>query len=389
MTVTRIPQGEESAFKQISIRDFEIPFTALSNAKITLIDADDDGENIELTIPRGVSAAIEKIVLTPSPNNKAFTFAPDKDWAMDGNLGFTKLEAVRAGLKLGRNMEASANVLLDTFKMGFLSNGKNTIELAHASASDIEGKIKGSPFSMRTGKTRHAKSGIEAHRIYKDMHGNISMESLSAYGFKYDDAGLGLHLDIGEANIKSPNGQPIYRADGSIFIEHLDIKQADFQIDDLLNMGDKTAKKETPNIMHPDLFSFLDTLQGDIDVNVHLDLEYKGVPVTNAATTHDFPLVLHIEKGQIDYVQLEKSLFRNSAVFQQAIDFELTEEGRLFIQLDLKTLLLGAGGIGGGQWRRVDLWCGGRRFGWQHSRWGGRLSGRRLSQPRLVRLGLK
>lgn len=363
------PKGDESPMKKIFIRELHVPKVALRGANVTLID--EDGDDSVLTLPSGVAGSIDNLRIKPTADRAdAFTVIPDKDWAMVGGLGFDTAKLAGVGAHLPGLLDATADIEATGFSMGFLSDGNKVIDLDKIKASEISGQILGSKFSLMKSKTRHGNAGVVVTGFHKDKDG-ITLKELGVDGFVYEDTGLGLTLDIQSASLTGKGGGLQIPGKGPLRIPHLAITNAYFRIDDLMAMG-SGGSSGTPSTIHADTLNFLDTLHGDIDLVIHADANYARKLAT------DFPLDIHIENGQIDYAQVESQLFSNSRILQQAIDFEY-DDGRLFVQLDLKTLAIVVGGpLGAAASREL--------YGWDLEANDNGIDERKLAEAKRVRL---
>ncbi|MBI3230611.1 MAG: hypothetical protein HYZ45_10645, partial [Burkholderiales bacterium] len=273
---------------------------------------------------------------------------------MLGGLGFKELDAKGVEAKLPGMFDATADLKGNGFYMNFLEGGKSRIWLNELSAANVHGQIDDdSHFSLvREADGSGDNRSLIIDGFLKDADGSISIQQLTALGIHYDNTDLGLHLNIGGAAIVGKGGSAIKyenQKDGSklITLKQLRMLDAKFGVDDLLHMGKKKGPPKDSKKINEGFLNFLDKLNGIVVLTVHLTLLVDDHLLTrDTLTTRDFPLYLDIRNGKINYARLENHIFKNSAVFQQAIDFEL-KNGRLFIQLDLKTIGAAVGAVAG------------------------------------------
>lgn len=341
----------EGSLKRIEIRRLDIPVATVNQLQFRLHDAKDGDIVIKI---HEKPATLKGIKITPA---NGFSLAPEQGWAVKGAFGFQTFEAPGLEAKLPGIFDGTADLSGGGFFMDFIDTDKKRIWLGDLKASDIKGKLLGDKFEMLR---ENIPPGAEANlhlqglNIFKNGdETSISFEALAAHGFHYDNKDLGLHLAIASASLLGQelapglNAEPAFslvKRGNTTFIKlkKLRLQKAGFTLDDLLKLGKKDGKekkKEKSGALNPRFFNFLDHLNGGIMLTAHLSADLLGHNITdNRATTRDFPIMISINQGRINFANLESSVFKNSTLFQTAVDFELDEKGRLYLQIDLKQI---------------------------------------------------
>ncbi len=296
-------KGDQPPVKRILIRALHANQLTTQGFTVTL-----PSKSLTITLPSGSSGLISDITMKPGAEYpKAFVIDAEHDWNMYGSLGFKSGTLKKLGASLPSAVMKQGDLTLDTFNMGFLGNKGNTIELAKATLENIEGSLAGSDFTVVKGLTKHTgiTPGLTVTGIKKNEKGDVTIEGIDLYGFRYTDKASGLTIDLRHGQLpKRADGKPAFerRNDGSILIPELDISDAYFKIDDVLNMGGSAKAKSA--IDYGPNWDFLDQLQGHINFDVHavggaalnlLDSEYQiRVPIVN---------------GRFDYTEVEDTAF--------------------------------------------------------------------------------
>ena len=275
-------KGDQPPVKRILIRALHANQLTTQGFTVTL-----PSKSLTITLPSGSSGLIGDITMKPGAEYpKAFVIDAEHDWNMYGSLGFKSGSLKKLGADLPKLWMQHADVTLDTFSMGFLGNKGNTIELAKATLENIEGSLAGSDFTVVKGLTRHAGNtpGLTVTGFKKNEKGDVTIEGIDLYGFRYTDSAKGLTIDLRRGQLpKRADGKPAFerRNDGAILIPELDIGDAYFKIDDILKMGGGAKAKSA--IDYGPNWDFLDQLQGHINFDINVpDSDYEiRVPITN------------------------------------------------------------------------------------------------------------
>jgi len=325
---------EDKPFSRIVINRLYIPFVWVRGLTLVLKEHD-----LTLTLPSSVGGTFEDIfVMGDDKNPEGLVIEPTKDWAVLGTAGFLKSNLYHLTAEIpGVIKNATADVGLNGFSIGFLSDGSKRIDLNKLTLSNVAGEVKGSKFWLRKGSTRYTGTdpGVTAQGIHYGKEG-LSIESLGVRGLKYRNDALGLTLDIEGATLPGDNGFKMPTS-GPVEIPRLDIQNAFFHIDDLMSMGAPGAAAGPATKVDPKALNFLDHLEGDINAVLTVDADYVRKLQT------DFPLVIHIRDGQLDFATLQDQLL-TSHVLRQAISFQVKGD-KLVVVVDLTALLAEAGAI--------------------------------------------
>ncbi|NOT87868.1 MAG: DUF4157 domain-containing protein [Lysobacter sp.] len=283
-------------------------------------------KGLTIVLPSTSSGLISDISMTPGEEYpEAFVIDAEHDWNLYGSLGFKSGTMKKLGADLPKLWVQHADLTLGAFSMGFLGNKGNTIELAKATLENIDGKIAGSDFTVikgdvKQGGTAHkdATPGLTITGFKKNADGDISIEGIDLQGFRYHNKEIGLSIDLKQAQLaKRKDGKPAFemRKDGSILIPELDISEADFHIDDVLNMGGSSGGGSKGLDYGPD-WNFMDKLNGKIDFDVHA----HGHWAINVFDS-EYQVRIPIKNGQFDYSEVEDNAL---GLGDAAVDFFYT-----------------------------------------------------------------
>ena len=350
------PKPDESGFKRIVIHSLYIPHVGTRGMRIDLLQ-----KGLTLSLPSGVSGGISDIYMAGSAEHpEGFVIEPNEGWRMVGSAGFTQATLAKLTAEIPGVFKASSRLHAEGFSMGFLNDGSKSIDLDKLIATEVDVTLPGSNplkdtrFSMLVGRTKHdlegGNAGFYAHGVHAQMGTNAAGEE--TFEASAQKAGLrGLRIEMPESGItldikqlELPQGAKLPSLSNAL-IPEAKITDAYFKIDDIMHMGeDKPKAKGPPSKIDPRLLNFLDTLNGVIDLVLHVPADYLASQAWYAPTIQeDFPLKIGIVNGMINFAKLEDNLLQ-STLLDQAIDFEVDEErGVLYVQLDLKTLGPAAG----------------------------------------------
>ena len=295
--------GDQPPVKRILIHALHANQLTTQGFTVTL-----PSKSLTITLPSGSSGLIGDITMMPGAEYpKAFVIDAEHDWNMYGALGFKSGTLKKLGATLPSAIMKQGDLTLDTFNMRFLGNKGNTIELAKATLENIEGSLAGSDFSVLKGLTRHTENtpGLTVTGFKKNEKGDVTIDGIDLYGFRYTDSAKGLAIDLRHGQLpKRVDGKPAFerRSDGSILIPEIDISDAYFKIDDIIYMGGgaktKSAVDYGPN------WDFLDQLQGHINFDVHA----AGGAMLNTLDS-EFQIRVPIINGRFDYTEVEDNAF--------------------------------------------------------------------------------
>jgi hypothetical protein len=328
---------EEFPFNKILVTHFETSFIRMQGMDIMLKDL-----GLSLKLDKKIGGYIQDLFVMPDVDHpEGFIIEPNNNWKMLGSAGFVKANLYHLTAEMPGLFSATTNVSAGGFTIGFVGDDTMPIDLAKLRLDNIEGNIKGSNFWVKKFRSKFldVDPNVTAEGIHYDKKTGISVNKLGVEGLRYRNDDLGLTLDIANATLPEDKGIK-WPTDGPVSVPRLDITNAFFHIDDILNMGSKGAVGGgTPTKIDPKLLEFLDTLHGDVDGNLHIDADYLHYLQT------DFPLRVRIREGKVDYGTLrDKAL--TSHILRHAIDFEV-KGNKLIFQIDGKVLATELGAIAG------------------------------------------
>lgn len=318
---------DEFPFESIILNSFRIGTVAMTGMKIKI--PTEDGE-IRITLPSGRPSTLKDLTLGANDGSGAgFVIKPNESWAMFGKLNILESDLRGIGADLGSAVIDTLDANAANFNIGFFGADDTVIAFDTLTATNIRGALLDDPATgtspTRSGehptlaKLRSAGFEVSFHNPGKDakvvLRGfrkdktGMSLQALEVSGLSYTDARQGIGIDIHKATLPaSKDGTPAFtRApDGKINVPLVIVEEADFHIDDVLNLGGSgtaapTAK--TPLTYGPDL-SLLDKLNGHINFTMELYLN-GGIARVGAYVAGPYNIVVNIENGQIKFEQVE------------------------------------------------------------------------------------
>ena len=310
---------DEFPFESIVLNSFRIGTVAMTGMKIRV--PTEDGE-IRITLPSSRPSTLTDLTLSANDGAGAgFVIKPNEAWAMFGKFNILDTDLRGIGADLGSAVIDTMDAKVANFNIGFFGAADTVIAFDTLTASNIRGALLDDPpaKSPTLEKLRSAGFEVSFHNPGKDpkvvLRGfrkdktGMTLQALEVSGLSYTDPKQGIGIDIHKATLPaSKDGLPAFTrtADGKINVPLVVVEEADFHIDDVLNMGG-TAATAAPGksklTYGPDL-SLVDQLNGHINFTMELFLN-GGIARVGAYVAGPYNIVVNIENGQINFEQVE------------------------------------------------------------------------------------
>jgi hypothetical protein len=193
--------------------------------------------------------------------------------------------------------------------MSFLGAGKSRFDLEHVNISEIRGTLdRGSVFSLVKGGSRFGgTAGIDINKLKVDEKGETTIDSIGAGGFVFDDAAMGVHLDIRSANL--PKGMKI-PATGPIEVPKLLINDAWFKVDHVSSL----MKKGSGGPLVRSEIDYLNMLDGSISFTLDVNARYDRPYVPTIPIHLPLPVRLSVDHGVVDLDATVREINRGLAL---------------------------------------------------------------------------
>ena len=317
----------EFPFESIVLNSFRIGTVAMTGMKIRV--PTEDGE-IRITLPSSRPSTLTDLTLSDSDGSGAgFIIKPNEAWAMFGKFNIVDTDLRGIGADLGSAVIDTLDAKVANFNIGFFGAADTVIALDTLTAKNIRGALLDDPVAGKSSaKTAEhptlaklRSAGFEVSflnpgkdpkvvlRGFRKDKTGMSLEALEVSGLSYTDAKKGIGIDIHKATLPaSKDGTPAFSRtpEGKINVPLVIVEEADFHIDDVLNMGGAASPAPTgksPLTYGPDL-SLLDKLNGHINFTMELYLN-GGIARVGAYVAGPYNIVVKVENGQVNFEQVE------------------------------------------------------------------------------------
>lgn len=302
-------------FKELRVTKFKIAQITGNGLKYV-----DPSGGIEVTLPEDKKVTLTNLYL----DGTAFVVKPPAaaggSYSLDGKFALDKYNVERLSASVKDTMTADATISGETLTFEAFESGGFKVTNALLSLTDIEGKLKGSPFTLK----RLTASGIN----YNSTSGDVGVDKVSAGEFTFDSADGNIHLTVAGADL--PLKTTYSKSANKVTVPKVTFSNANIVIDDVMKLSSGGGGGESDPIKTFTLFKlnsdFLDRLNGHIRMNIVGDINAPYIHHINTIDDETFSVDMQITDGKFNLKQFEHATLNgwvDSAVDLDVEDNEL------------------------------------------------------------------